>query len=130
MWYGLIFWRVWSFGILFIHNTLTGKQVAGTWRSIKKKELTDHWGLLTFLLRNRSNDDSRLDLPDVYDRIGTSRFGFAPLAVKGPVCPYGAVPMTQQKFTIVEPVARSVKTLTLVMILNWLLRGESFLRSW
>jgi hypothetical protein len=69
-------------------------------------------------LHNLSNDDSRLDLPDVYDHIGTSEFGFAPLAVKGPICPYGVVPITQQKFTIVEPVARSVKTLTLVMILN------------
>jgi hypothetical protein len=33
--------------------------------------------------------------------------------VKGPICPYGAVPITQQKFTVVEPVARSVKTLKL-----------------
>lgn len=57
-------------------------------------------------------------MPDVYDHIGRSRFGFAPLAVKGTICPYGAVPITQQKFSIVEPVALSVKTMTLVMILN------------
>jgi hypothetical protein len=64
------------------------------------------------------NGGSRFDLPDVFDHIGTSRFGFAPLAVKGTICPYVAVPITQQKFTVVEPVARSVKTMTPVMILN------------
>jgi hypothetical protein len=69
-------------------------------------------------LHYRSNDDSRLDLPDVYDHIGTSRFGFAPLAVKGPVCLYGAVPIKQQKFTVFEPVAGSVKIQTPVMILK------------